>query len=84
MLNFALNNALQGLSQTLVSLAGPQVEKDNAWTSGGMQNIVHEQYIASGGFGDVHKVSACNMFADVSQDAKSKDRRGFNKSKGLS
>jgi hypothetical protein len=45
MLNFALNNALQGLSQTLVSLAGPEVEKDNAWTSGGMQNIVHEQYI---------------------------------------
>ena len=34
------------------------------WTAGGSKDIVHEKFIASGGFGEVHKVLKHLIHAD--------------------
>lgn len=42
----------------------PKARVTYGWTAGGSKDIVHEEFIASGGFGEVHKVPKHMILAD--------------------
>jgi hypothetical protein len=55
----AIAGRVAGTMSRLLGTAAPEVEKvekvekeSAAWTSGDMPDVVHVEYIASGGFGD--------------------------------
>jgi hypothetical protein len=57
-------------------LSRPARRPSYNWTTGGDPDIVHEAYIARGGFGEVHKVLNPTSNIPNVEDAKQDDRRG--------